>query len=224
MRQAIVDVVNLIDSSTQDLGGFSPADAERRLLAADPRAVLEINGSFALVAREGIEVRLARSLDRPLRYFLAKQADGPLLIVADRIDSIASWLGEHGYGDQFHPSYTRMVPAHTITTLRLLGCPDPSPTYRRFLEPAPAFLPTDLDAIGERYVGALLHEIERWVERQERRAPIGVLLSGGVDSGSVLLGLYHALQARGESPARLKAFTLRVDGGGADARQAREFL
>ena len=35
---------------------------------------------------------------------------------------------------------------------------------------------------------------------------------------------YHALLQRGESPARLKAFTLAVDGGGRDLEQAREFL
>jgi asparagine synthase (glutamine-hydrolysing) len=45
-----------------------------------------------------------------------------------------------------------------------------------------------------------------------------------VDSGAVFLVVYHLLLSRGESPARLKAFTLAVDGGGADANQAEEFL
>jgi asparagine synthase (glutamine-hydrolysing) len=40
----------------------------------------------------------------------------------------------------------------------------------------------------------------------------------------VLLCLYTLLLDEGISPARLKAFTLSVDGEGADARQAREFL
>src|SRR5204862_5736101 len=44
------------------------------------------------------------------------------------------------------------------------------------------------------------------------------------DSGSVLLCLYRLLLDRGQSPARLKAFTLSLDGDGDDARQAREFL
>ena len=40
----------------------------------------------------------------------------------------------------------------------------------------------------------------------------------------MLLVLYHLLLARGDSPARLKAFTLAVDGGGDDLVQARQFL
>jgi asparagine synthase (glutamine-hydrolysing) len=45
-----------------------------------------------------------------------------------------------------------------------------------------------------------------------------------VDSGSVFLLTYHALMELGESPSRLKAFTLSVDGGGEDLMQARKFL
>jgi asparagine synthase (glutamine-hydrolysing) len=224
MPRPVAEIVDLIDPASQDLGGASPSEAACRLFADDPKELFELGGSFALVARRGVEVRLARSLDRPLRYFLAKQADGPLLVVADRIDAIAGWLAAHGFGDQFQPSYTRMVPAHTVTTLRLLGCPDPNPSYQRFLVPAAEPLAPDLDAIGDAYVGALLAEVHRWLDRQDPRAPIGVLFSGGIDSGSVLLAFTHALLARGESPARLKAFTLRIGGGGADAEQAHEFL
>ncbi len=46
--------------------------------------------------------------------------------------------------------------------------------------------------------------------------------SGGVDSGSVFLLIYHAMIALGLSPARLKAFVL--DAGGPDVAQARAFL
>jgi len=45
-----------------------------------------------------------------------------------------------------------------------------------------------------------------------------------VDSGSVFLVLYHLLLARGQAPARLKAFTLSVDGRAADLDQAMAFL
>ena len=55
-----------------------------------------------------------------------------------------------------------------------------------------------------------------------QREPIGVLFSGGVDSGSVLLTVYRLLLETGQSPARLKAFTLSVNGGGSDAAQASE--
>ena len=44
----------------------------------------------------------------------------------------------------------------------------------------------------------------------------GKLFSGGADSGAILLCAYRALLDSGQSAARLKAFTLAVDGGGAD--------
>src|SRR5258705_7676691 len=117
----IARVINLIPPQSQRLWSGTEADARQRLLAADAAAMLQIDGSFALVAQEGERVVLARSLERPLRYFLAKATDGPVLIVAERIDEIAGELGRLGWAGQFHPSYTRMVPAHHVTTLRLIG-------------------------------------------------------------------------------------------------------
>jgi len=146
------------------------------------------------------------------------------LIVAERIDQIAAELKRHGWGDQFHPSYTRMVPAHHVTTLRLIGCPDPNPVHQRFFDPPRATLPADVDVIGERYIEALYSEIRRWLSARDRSQPIGVPFSGGIDSGAVLLCLYKALLDQGQSPARLKAFTLSIDGAGDDAKQARDFL
>ena len=70
---------------------------------------------------DGITVRMARSLDRPMRYFLAKRHEGPALFVADRIDTLQRALAEAGLDGQFHPSYTRMVPAHHIVELALVG-------------------------------------------------------------------------------------------------------
>ncbi len=217
-------VINLISEESQRFWAIDESEARRRLLASDMDAVLSIDGSFALVVQDGERVLLARSLDRPMRYFLAKAIEGPALIVAERIDQIAAELAKHGWSDQFHPSYTRMVPAHHVTTLRLIGCPDPNPVHRRFFDPPRAVLPPDLDVIGEQYVGALYSEIRRWLSAQDRSAPIGVPFSGGIDSGSVLLCLYRAMLDAGQSPARLKAFTLSIDGEGDDARQAREFL
>lgn len=220
----IARVVDLVADEDQRISNLSVAEARRLLLADDPAAVLAIEGSFALTARDGIRVRLARSLDRPLRYFLAKQADGPLLVVADRIDAIKRCLEERGLAGQFHPSYTRMAPAHHVTELALVGCPDPNPVHRRFFDPPRGVLPADLDAIGEAYVGALAAEIRLTLDGLSKEEPLGVLFSGGLDSGAVLLCLVHELLARGESPARVKAFTLAVDGGGEDAAQARDFL
>jgi asparagine synthase (glutamine-hydrolysing) len=224
VNRQIAEVINLIPDSSQHLWSGDLASAQRALLAADPAGVLEIHGSFALVVQEGERVVLARSLERPLRYFLAKATDGPVLIVAERIDQIRAELERRGWGDQFHPSYTRMAPAHHVTTLRLIGCPDPNPSYQRFFDPPRGTLPPDLDVIGRHYIEALCGELGPWLRAQSPDAPIGVPFSGGIDSGSVLLCLYKLLLDEAQSPARLKAFTLSVDGDGEDARQAREFL
>ncbi|MDX1504026.1 MAG: asparagine synthase-related protein [Thermoanaerobaculia bacterium] len=222
-NQPVTDLVDLVSPTRQQLLGVGLESARKLLLSDDPRAVRRIGGSFALVARDGERVRLARSLDRPLRFFLAKQPEGPLLIVAESIAEIRQHLEELGFADQFHPSYTRMVPAHHVTTVRLVGCPDPDPRHERFLEPPTRPLPADTGHIGRLYVEALYRELDAWVAANDPREPIGVLFSGGVDSGAVLLTLYRVLLDRGQSPARLKAFTLTV-GGGDDLRQAREFL
>ena len=224
MSYPIARVINLVASESQRLWNVSEADAVARVLAADANGVCELEGSFALVAQEGQRVVLARSLDRPLRYFLAKAAEGPVLIVGERIDAIREELTRLGWGDQFHASYTRMVPAHHITTLQLVGCPDPNPVHLRFFDPPRGVLPTDLNVIGTHYIEALYSELRRWLAAQDRSAPIGVAFSGGIDSGSVLLCLYRLLLNEGQSPSRLKAFTLSIDGKGEDARQAREFL
>ena len=57
-----------------------------------------------------------------------------------------------------------------------------------------------------------------------RDAPIGVLFSGGIDSGSVLLTIYHRLLARGDAAARLKPFPLAIDQHSQDSDQAIQFL
>ena len=220
----VANVVNLIPDESQRLWSIDAAEGRRRLLGGDMDAVLAIDGSFALAAQEGERVLLARSLDRPMRYFLAKATAGPVLIIAERIDEIAAELERRGWSAQFHPSYTRMVPAHHVTTLRLIGCPDPNPVHRRFFDPPRGTLPKDLDAIGRHYIEAVYNELRRWLAVQDPKAPIGVPFSGGIDSGAILLCLYKLLLNEGQSPARLKAFTLSVNGEGEDARQAAEFL
>ena len=144
-------------------------------------------------------------------------------MVAHRIDAIRDWLDAEGLGEQFHPSYTRMVPAHYVARLELIGCPDPDPVYTRFFDPESAVLPPDPDRIGEAYIGALAEEIPRWLRYLPERAPIGVCFSGGVDSGAVFLVTYHVLRKLGMNPSRLKAFVLDL-GDGPDVDQARAFL
>jgi len=223
MDEYLEQLVDLIDPATHRLGNMTVDEARERVLHGSPESVLGIHGSFALVAREGKRVRMARSLDRPMRYFLAKRREGPALVVADRIDAIYGYLRSEGLERQFHPSYTRMVPAHHVVELLLVGCPDPDPAYTRFFTPPRNALPADLDVIGRSYIGALADETADWLGGLPEREPIGVCFSGGVDSGSVFLTVYHVMRRLGLSPARLKAFTLDF-GGGPDLRQAREFL
>ena len=222
--RAIHRVVNLIPDSDQTILNMTVDDARARMLSGDPAAVLGIHGAFALVARDGERVYLARSLNRPLRYFLAKEVAGPMLVVSDRIDTIHRFLTDEGYAHQFHPTYTRMAPAHHVTELQLIGCPDPNPTYRRFFAPSMASMPPDLDAIGRRYVEAVVAELHEWLSTIPETEPLGVAFSGGLDSGTILLCLHDALRQHGQSPARVKAFTLSIDDGGADAEQSRSFL
>jgi asparagine synthase (glutamine-hydrolysing) len=216
--------INLLEPSRNLIFNMSTEEAIERLGSGDPKLVREIEGQFAIVHRRGHIIRMARSIGRPMRYFLAKQIDGPCLIVAERIDEIAAWLKQEGLSDQFHPSYTRMVPAHYIQELALIGCPDPSPVSTRFFTPQRNRHSTNLDEIGRAYIGALQQEVFRWLEQIPCSAPLGVLFSGGIDSGAVFLAIYDALLKRGESPARLKAFTLSLDSRGQDAAQAKDFL
>jgi asparagine synthase (glutamine-hydrolysing) len=118
-----------------------------------------------------------------------------------------------------------MAPAHYITKIELLGCPDPNPVYNRFFTPERnKFTHENQSQIGENYVLALYNEIKKWLKFHAKTGPIGVTFSAGIDSGSVFLITYHALKELGESPSRLKAFTLSIDGDGADLIQARKFM
>ena len=227
MLQPVSRIVDLLDPTVNRIGNMSVDEARRRVLDGDPAGVRGIDGSFALVAAHGVTVRLARSLDRPMRYFLAKRHEGPALYVADRIDTLHDALAKDGLAGQFHPSYTRMVPAHYVVEIALVGCPDPDPIYTRFFTPTTNALPPTLDEIGRQYVGAMAHEIEKWLRQIDagisRHEPIGVAFSGGVDSGAVFLLTYHTMIRLGLSPARLKAFVLNL-GAGPDVDQARAFL
>jgi asparagine synthase (glutamine-hydrolysing) len=222
--RAISRVVDLTDPARNVLYDISPEQARALVASGNPNALRRLDGQFALVAIVGDRVRMARSISRPLRFFIAKRAEGPCLIAADRIDTIADWLNREGLGDQFHPSYTRMVPAHHLTEVALVGCPDPSPSHARFFDPPRDSSPADVNAIGTAYIGALADEIGKWLTNRATSGPVGVCFSGGIDSGAVFLVTYHVLCRLGQSPSRLKAFTLTVDGSGDDLRQARAFL
>jgi asparagine synthase (glutamine-hydrolysing) len=223
MSDPIERLADLTDPGLNRIYNMSVEAARAIVDGGDPAAIRGIDGSFALVARSGKRVRMARSVDRPLRYFIAKRHEGPCLVVADRISTIHDFLRSEGLDDQFQPAYTRMVPAHYLLEIQLLGCPDPNPTYTRFFTPRRDSLPTDLDEIGGRYIGALAEEIGKWLRTVPETEPIGVPFSGGVDSGAVFLITEHVMRRLGMNPGRLKAFTLSL-GDGPDLRQARAFL
>jgi asparagine synthase (glutamine-hydrolysing) len=222
-QQYIERVVDLTEPEANQIYRLSVEEAREIVLNGSAEAVGRIAGSFALVARAGKTVKMARSLDRPLRYFLAKRQAGPVLIVAARIDTIYQWLQAEGLEAQFHPSYTRMVPAHHVVALQLIGCPDPDPVYTRFFTPSQGALTTDLNQIGAAYMGAVADELAQWLQRLLAHEPVGVCFSGGIDSGSVFLTTYHVMRKLGMSPSRLKAFVLDL-GDGPDVAQARAFL
>jgi asparagine synthase (glutamine-hydrolysing) len=221
--QAIDRVIDLTDPSHNVLLNGCPQRVRAGIAAGDVEVLRQLDGHFAFVTTQGQFVRMARSIGRPLRYFIAKRAEGPALIAAERIDQIYDWLRNEGLADQFHPSYTRMVPAHYITEVALVGCPDPNPRYQRFFHPQRNRLEANPEAIGPLYIRAVHDAVLRWLQLRATTGPIGVCFSGGIDSGAVFLVVYHALLQLGQSPSRLKAFTLTLDNG-PDLVQARRFL
>ena len=224
-NQYVGKVKDLTNPEKNVIYNMTYEDAVNIVRSGDAESVRKIDGQFAIVSVEGKTIRMARSIGRPLRYFIAKRPGGPELVIAERIDVIFDYLKRESLDHQFHPSYTRMAPAHYITKIELLGCPDPNPVYTRFFTPERnRFLNLDLESIGKIYIGILYDEIKKWLQLRAAKGPIGVTFSAGIDSGSVFLLTYHALKELGESPSRLKAFTLSVDGDGADLLQARKFL
>jgi asparagine synthase (glutamine-hydrolysing) len=217
-------LVDLIDPAANVLLNVTNEEAAEAVASGDTQRVGEIDGQFAIIQKRGNIVRMARSIGRPMRYFLAKRTAGPCLIVAERMEEIQQALAEEGLADQFHPSYTRMVPAHYIVEITLIGCPDPNPVNKRFFTPLRNEHTTDLDEIGRMYMGKVAQELNDWLDHVPADEPLGVLFSGGIDSGAVLLLMNHLLLQRGESSARLKAFTLSVAGTSSDATNAKQFL
>ena len=224
-NQYVNRVIDLTHPEKNVIYNMTYKEAVNTLKSGDPEALRKIDGNFCLVSLEGKTVRMARSIGRPLRYFIAKRPEGPNLIIAERIDVIFDYLKQEGLEHQFHPSYTRMAPAHYITKIELLGCPDPNPVYTRFFNPERnRFSVDDQAGIGKLYIRTLYEEIRKYLRYRAKTGPVGVTFSAGVDSGSVFILTCHALKELGESPSRLKAFTLSVDGDGTDLMQARKFM
>src|SRR6056297_1028704 len=164
-QQTIDRLVNLMNRDANVLLNRTIEEAESTVRSGDRGAIAKIEGQFAICQKDGRTVRLARTIGRPMRYFMAKLKAGPCLIVAERIDEIARWLKDEGLSDQFDPSYTRMVPAHYLLELQLVGCPDPNPVHQRFFTPERNRLPADVREIGREYISRLANVCDAWLNR-----------------------------------------------------------
>ena len=99
--QTISRVVDLLDGSHNVIHGMSVQEARAIVARGTPDEIHKIDGHFALVARNGITVRMVRTIGKLMRYFIAKRDSGPELIVSDRIDRIYEWLKSKGLGDSY---------------------------------------------------------------------------------------------------------------------------
>lgn len=223
MLEGVERLVDLVGPRESGLVGASLADIESAVHRGDVNRLSDTDGHFAAVSRDGQTVRLGRTLGLPLRYFVAKRYHGPYLVVADRIDALFEYCRSLKIGWQFDPLYTRMIPAHYLVEIDQIGCPDPNPRNHRFFDPAVAQGPADIDALGASYVGAALRAARNWISRIPAGQPIGVLFSGGIDSGSIFLMARRALEDLGRDPSLVRAFTLDL-GGGEDALQAERWV
>ena len=226
MSQPVAQVVDLTDPSLTSLARHlrsrTPARASP---AATRRASRPSTARTRSSGVDGITVRLARSLDRPLRYFLAKEAAGPVLVVADRIDAIAA-LARRATATR--TSSTRATRAWSPPTTSRRSASSAAPTPSRPTcgrsRPSGTRCPADLDVIGRLYVSALADEIARLARARllptRRSASASRAASTAAPSSSSRTTSCRRL---GMSPARLKAFTLTL-GEGPDLAQARAFL
>src|SRR5688572_706962 len=219
MLEGVDRLIDLTGPRTAALSGASETEVLAAVGRCDAAALRATDGHFAVTARDGKTVRLARTIGIPLRYFVAKMYHGPFLVVAERMDQIFAWCREQRIAWQFDPAYTRMVPAHHIVELDQVGCPDPSPRYHRFFDPAVGLGPADPAAAGARYIAAAYESVLGWLKTVPINEPVAVAFSGGVDSTSVLLMAVRANEALGGRRDRIRAFTLDM-GGGRDAAQA----
>ena len=164
-------IIDLMDPNKNVLLNMSYEEAATRVASGNAESVGQIEGQFAIVQKRGNIVWMARSIGRPMRYFLAKRAEGPCLFVAERMDQLLAALAAEGLEDQFHPSYTRMVPAHYVVQIALVGCPDPNPVNTRFFTPKRNVLGSNLDEIGLLYIGKLAEEMAKWLDTTDESAP-----------------------------------------------------
>src|SRR4029434_3061987 len=109
MLEGVDRLIDLAGPRTTALSGASEAEVLAAVARCDADALRGTDGHFAVTARDGNTVRLARTIGVPLRYFVAKMYHGPFLVVAERMDQIFAWCREQRIAWQFDPAYTRKI-------------------------------------------------------------------------------------------------------------------
>jgi hypothetical protein len=71
---------------------MSHEEAVEAVRSGNVEAVRKIDGQFSLVSVDGKTIRMARSIGRPIHYFIAKVPAGPQLVIAERIDVIYEYF------------------------------------------------------------------------------------------------------------------------------------
>ena len=84
----INEVIDLTDHSRNMIFNYSLDEATEIVASGDSEKIASIDGHFAIMARRCHIIRMARSLQLPMRYFIVKKVAGPALLIAERIDQI----------------------------------------------------------------------------------------------------------------------------------------
>lgn len=217
--------------------GNSLEHAKAIITDGDVDRLRELNGQYGIVGRNNTKsdvtkydvVRLARSVAQPLRYAFVDSDGGESdreshVFVSDRIETIMKAIRneERLQGVEFHFTYTRMVPAHTLVELCFSETGYQHTRQTRFLEPIEQ--PSDIRTIGEAYGRAVYEAVKGFIEQVPEQETIGIPLSGGADSGMVYVLANVAYRELGKDPAKLKAITLKLGQGGTDTAQAQRLV
>ena len=72
-NQYVSQVKDLTNPEKNVIYNMTQEEAVNIVRSGDAKAVRKIDGQFSLVSVEGKTIRMARSIGRPIRYFIAKR-------------------------------------------------------------------------------------------------------------------------------------------------------
>ncbi len=170
MDQYVERVVDLTDPDANQIYNLSLDEARNLLLDQSCEAVREIQGSFALLARSGKTVKMARS-PRPAHALFSRQAAGRPRPDRRRTASTRSSTGSSpkDWTGSFIPATRAWFRRTTWSSCSSSAAPIPIPSTPASSRPPIATLPADLDVIGRTYISALAEEISQWLQTHSRR-------------------------------------------------------